>query len=204
MFVKITSIVALAGIASAQSVGLLSPIALSYVPEACRNQCSGLVNNVMSCIGNIDQTYMVSVNPSNISSFQISGDFNALAQCACNNEAIGASAECLQCASAQLHLDPALTMQDMAAVCQNPLDAGKAIFERYHKRLLGGGSGGSETTSSAGPEETSTAEEDTSTSEEETSTTSAEEETSTSAEEPIPTPTKKPCACKHKTRTMRR
>ena len=128
---NIIAFTSLIGLVSAQSIS-------SWVNErwsddwACKSECTAWVDNVSTCVGNLNMTFAASINTADLSSFQSQGDLSAISGCVCHETAISASESCIKCASDALCLSPAIQVADYQNLCQNPMNGGWKIWKQYH------------------------------------------------------------------------
>jgi hypothetical protein len=104
------------------------------LPSVCHDACSNWTCSVSDCLTNLNATYTIEFNTSDLSSVNLTGNWLALPPCFCSEEAVEASESCLECASESLNLQPPVTAEDYSSICENPL-AIKEVFCRYHSEL---------------------------------------------------------------------
>ncbi|CAM6054138.1 unnamed protein product [Sphagnum tenellum] len=124
------------------------------IPNSCKSDCQQWVSSVGDCITNLNETFSASINTGNLSSWQFSGNLSDIASCLCAATAVQSSQTCLSCASDNLCISPAFSMQDYSMVCNNPMYA-LQIFKRYHPNI-GAGSCSASSSSSVSGSSTST------------------------------------------------
>lgn len=139
-FTVTSALCALLGLAYSANAGATIDGMNMYVPPACSEACSALIDQVGGCLEELDATLNICLKTSDPNSFGTKGDFLGVRDCACSEEAFAASESCLACASEQACLgDNPLTVADHRAMCSDALSAAMDLEKRYGPRPCGEG-----------------------------------------------------------------
>ena len=131
MMIKNISVALLATVVGSAYAANITAAIESVVPQQCASQCDGWIQSVGNCITNLNQDFSATINTSDLDTFAFTGDLSTMPACFCSVEAIAASTTCLQCATDNLCLEPAITSDDYLQICNNPMFA-VSVFQRYH------------------------------------------------------------------------
>lgn len=179
--------IVLAAIAPALAANI-TEVVTGILPSQCSDQCNQWVSTVGDCITNLNANFSASVNTGDVSSWNFEGDLSAIPPCFCSAEAVQASESCLSCASENLCVTPALTMQDYSMVCQDPKNAW-SIFRRYHPNINPDSCSSETESPTESPSATESPTESPSATESPTETTESPTDTESSTETESPTET---------------
>lgn len=128
MYSKVISLISLAGIVSA---GSLTTFAVSYIPDACSEQCFEVTKSIGNCVEALDTDLSAHLQ-TKTANYSFSGNFSGVKDCLCNETVFNSASDsgCLDCLSGLVPLSPAITKDDLRSACKNPLSI-PMIFTKY-------------------------------------------------------------------------
>lgn len=128
MYSKVISLISLAGIVSA---GSLTTFAVSYIPDACSDQCFEVTKSIGNCVEALDTDLSAHLQ-TKTADYSFSGNFSGVKDCLCNESVFNSAGDsgCLGCLSDLVPLSPPITKDDLKSACKNPLSI-PMIFTKY-------------------------------------------------------------------------
>jgi hypothetical protein len=134
-FTTVSTLFVVLGLVYSAHAGVTVDGLKMYVPEACSDACSAMVDQVGGCLEDLDASLSMCIKTSDPASFGTKGDFVGVRDCACSEEAFTASESCFACFSEQACLgDSPLTVDDHRAMCSDAASAAMDLEKRYGLR----------------------------------------------------------------------